>query len=122
MDELKKRLSQKKRSRPQSGAKMDENNKKNFVVAQNNIEYFIRVKISKSTSKIIIECVPGNTFITYEIKLELESLKEENRIFNVCQNLEDAYKVITNIFSKKKSDNIRSNYRRRMSVFSFNNT
>lgn len=109
MDELKKRLSQKKRCRPQSPTKSEVNIKQKYVLNNENSEYFITLKLFIEKNKIIIKCYPRTSEVKYEASFQLEELKEKNRIFNVCKNLEDAYKIFMNILNKKKAKVVDNN-------------
>ena len=109
MDELKKRLTQKKRYRPQSPIKEETNKKPKFLIKNENSEYFVSLKLINEKNNIIIKCSPSASLLKYSITIELEQLKEKNRIFNVCANIEDAYKIFINLFNKKKAKIIEEN-------------
>ena len=102
MDELKKRLSQKKRYRPQTPIKNELNIKQKYVLNSDNSEYFITLKLLEN-NKIIIKCYPKTSQVKYEADFQLEELKEKNRIFNLCKNIEEAYKILMNILNRKKA-------------------
>ena len=108
MDELKKRLSQKKRYRPKSPTKTDTNIKQKYVLNDENTEYFVTLKILEN-NKIMIKCHPRPSQVKYEAQYQLEELREKNRIFNVCKNIEEAYKILMNILNKKKGEIIEQN-------------
>ena len=103
MDELKKRLTQKKRGRPQSPTKEESNLKQKYNISSEKSEYLLSLKLLNDKNSIIIKCSPDTTLIKFQVSIQLEQLKEKNRIFNVCKNLEDAFKIITNLFNKKKA-------------------
>ena len=108
MDELKKRLSQKKRYRPQTPIKNELNIKQKYVLNSDNSEYFITLKLLEN-NKIIIKCYPKTSQVKYEADFQLEELKEKNRIFNLCKNIEEAYKILMNILNRKKAKVVEQN-------------
>jgi WD40 repeat protein len=108
MDELKKRLSQKKRHRTQSPIKSELNNKQKYVLNNEKTEYFITLKLLEK-SKIIIKCYPQTSQAKYEANFQLEELREKNRHFNVCNNIEEAYKILMNLLNDKKAKVVEQN-------------
>ena len=106
MEELKKRLSQKKRNRTQSQNKIkniQKVSKQKYIINYNNIEYCISLKLPLEKDMIVIECSSKNTQMEYETNIKLEELKEKCRIFNICKNLEEVFKIFNNCFSSKKA-------------------
>ena len=102
MDELKKRFSLKKRHRPQSPTKIENILKQKYIITNDSSEYIISIKLVTEKNNIIIKCSNKILQSKFEANFELEELKQKNRIFNVCQNLEDAFKIFTNFFNLKK--------------------
>ena len=105
MEELKKRLSQKKKNRTQSqnGIKNIQTiSKQKYMINYNNIEYCISLKLPLEKDMIIIECSSKNTQMEYEANIKLEELKEKCRIFNICKNLEEVFKIFNNCFNSRK--------------------
>ena len=106
MEELKKRLSQKKRYRAQSQNRLNSIqiiSKQKYIINYNNIDYYISIKLPLEKDMIIIECSPKKTQIEYEANIKLEELKEKCRIFNMCKNLEEVFKIFNNCFNSKKA-------------------
>ena len=106
MEELKKRLSQKKRYRAQSQNRLNSIqiiSKQKYIINYNNIDYYISIKLPLEKDMIIIECSPKKTQIEYEANIKLEELTEKCRIFNMCKNLEEVFKIFNNCFNSKKA-------------------
>jgi len=105
MEDIKKRLSQKKRNRTQSQniiKSIQTISKQKYIININNIEYSISLKLPLEKNMILIECSPKNTQIKYETNIKLEEIKEKCRIFNICKNLEEVFKIFNNCFNSKK--------------------
>ena len=102
MDELKKRLTQQKRCRPQSPIKEETIKKPKFIIKSENSDYFVSLKLINEKNNIIIKCSPSASILKYTATIELEQLKEKNRMFNVCTCIEDAFKMFINLFNRKK--------------------
>ena len=68
--------------------------KAEYSLSRNNISYII--KVCKTRSKIIL--ISDN----YELKLNLSELVKTNILLNVCRTIDDVYKLIINLFNKKK--------------------
>ena len=68
--------------------------KAEYPLSRNNISYII--KVCKTRSKIIL--ISDN----YELKLNLSELVKTNILLNVCRTIDDVYKLIINLFNKKK--------------------
>ena len=67
---------------------------KEYVLTKDKVKYTI--KIGKTKSKIIIDC------IHYEYKSNLEELIQISKLFNICKTIEEVYEFIINLFNKKK--------------------
>lgn len=109
MEELKKRLTKKKHNMSQSSKEDESTYNHKYSILSEKSEYILILKLLKSKNLIIIKCSPKTELIMFEAKLELEQLEEKNRLFSVCNNTEDAYKIIMNVFNKKKIKIVKEN-------------
>ena len=103
MEEIKKRLSQKKRNRPQSPIKEESLLFQKYNIKSDKSEYIVSIKLLNDKNNILIKCSQKTNLIRFELTIKLLDLKEKNRIFNVCNNLKEAFKILTNSFNKKKA-------------------
>ena len=103
MDELKKNITQKKRNRTQSPSKYESNIKHKYEISSEKAEYSLSIIYNENKNKIIIKCSCHKTLIKYEKIFLFDEFKKKNRIFNVCNNLEEIYKLLINIFNNKKA-------------------
>ena len=103
MDEIKKRLSQKKRNRPQSPIKEESPIFQKYNIKTDKSEYVVSIKLLNEKNSILIKCSPKANLTRFELTLKLLELKDKNRIFHICHNIKDAFKIFTNFFNKKKA-------------------
>jgi len=106
MEELKKRLSQKKRYRTQTPYKFETIQtipKQKYIINNKNIEYSISLKLPSDKNSIEVECSRVNTKMKFEASIKLEELKEKCNLFHICQNLADVFKIFNNCFNNKKA-------------------
>ena len=109
MEELKKRLTQKKHNRSQSSKEEESNYSQKYNISSEKSEYFLTLKLLKKKNIILIKCSPKNSLIIYEIKIEFVQLKKKSRLFCVSKNIEDAYKILMNLFNKNKVNIVEEN-------------
>ena len=101
MSQLQNHFIKKKRLRDKSLKYSENYTKKEFIIIKSNKKYFFNLDIDEEKKKIQITCLSSSE-IYFEINLDLEQLKKKCRIFNACFTLEDAYKIIFNLFKNKK--------------------
>ena len=102
MDDIKDRFIFQKRQRNYDlSSRSDKTQKFNHIL--NNGQYVISLKLKSEKSKIILKCSALEIQKEYFITFTLENLKEKYNIFNVCKNLDDAYKIFVNIFNNNKA-------------------
>ena len=106
MEELKKRLSQKKRYRTQTPNKFETIHtipKQKYIINNKNNEYAISLKLPADKNLIEIECSQTKNKMKFEASIKLEELKEKCKLFHICQNLSDVFKIFNNCFNNKKA-------------------
>ena len=103
MDEIKKRLFQKKRNSPQSPIKEESPIFQKYNIKTDKSEYVVSIKLLNEKNSILIKCSPKANLTRFELTLKLLELKDKNRIFHICHNIKDAFKIFTNFFNKKKA-------------------
>ena len=92
----------KKRLRSNSSKYLENYMPKEFIIRKANSRYYFTLSIEEDMNRIAIRCGPSSASLKFEINLELELLKQKCRIFNACYNLEEAFKIISNLFKNKK--------------------
>ena len=95
-------LLKKKRLRSNSSKYLENYMPKEFIIRKANSRYYFTLSIEEDMNRIAIRCGPSSASLKFEINLELELLKQKCRIFNACYNLEEAFKIISNLFKNKK--------------------
>jgi len=94
-------FSQKKRLR--NTTKYLDNSKQNkFIVGKGSSRYYFTLSIEEEMNWISIRCGQSSSDLKFEINLQLEFLKQKCKIFNACFTLEEAFKIISNLFKNKK--------------------
>ena len=101
ISEAQNELSQKKRLRNTSKFS-DSNKQKEFIIKKSNNKYYFTLSIEEEMDWISIRCGQSISNLKFEINLKLEFLKQKCRIFNACFKLEEAFKIISNLFKNKK--------------------
>ena len=102
MEDFKERFFLQKRQRNYDlSSKSDISQKYNRVM--NEGQYVITLKLKSEKSKLVLKCSALEIQREYSITFTLENLKEKYTIFNLCKNLEDAYKIFINIFNNNKA-------------------
>ena len=90
---------------PLNSIEIDENssriiNQKKFPIKQNNIIYYITIKLLSSSIKI--ECSNKKNTKCYEYIADLKSLQNLSNCFIFCDSIKGAYEVLLNIFNISK--------------------
>ena len=76
--------------------------RKEFVINKENSKYYFHIYLEENQKRILIKSGIGKDILKYELGLDLASLQQKSRIFNICYTLEEAFKIITNLFKNKK--------------------
>ena len=75
---------------------------KEFIIRKANSRFYFNLSIEQDMNRITIRCGPSNAALKFKVNLELELLKQKCRIFNACYTLEEAFKILSNLFKNKK--------------------
>ena len=77
---------------------------KEFFIPCDNLSYRITLSsiLENGKNKIFISCNQVKSSNKYEIEIELDYLKENCVTFRMCDNLEEAFKLLKNTLIKKK--------------------
>ncbi len=77
---------------------------KEIFMKKDNITYRVVLAsiLENGKNKIFLMCNQVKSPKKYEIQLGLELLKEKCKSFRICNSLEEAFKMLKNIFIKKK--------------------
>jgi hypothetical protein len=77
---------------------------KEIFIKKENISYKLVLAsiLENGKNKIFLICNRVKSSKKYELELTLEILKEACKTFRICNNLEEAFKILKNILSKKK--------------------
>jgi len=77
---------------------------KEIFIHSDNFNYRIILSsiLENGINKIVMICNHVKSPIKYEIELGLDILRELSKTFRICNNLEEAYKILKNLFNKNK--------------------
>ena len=77
---------------------------KEFFVQSDNLNYRITLAsiMENGKNKLYVSCNQLKSSLKYEIELFLDILKEKSKTFRICNNLEETFKMLKNLLSKKK--------------------
>ena len=106
MEDYKERFVLQKRPRNfDLSTKSDKTQKFNRLIKNesDNNQYVITLKLKSEKTRLILKCSAIEKQEEYSINFDLNSLKEKYMIFNVCKNLDDAYKIFMNLFTNEKA-------------------
>lgn len=95
-------FTKKKRLRSHSLNNQDNPTQREYIIGNGNSKYYFHICLEQEQNKITIKSGQGKEGLKFETSLELESLKKKSNIFKVCYTLEEAFKIITNLFKNRK--------------------
>ena len=77
---------------------------KEIFIQKDNLNYRIILSsiLENGKNKILIVCNHVKSPIKYEKEVGLEILRDLSKTFRICNNLEEAFKMLKNLFNKKK--------------------
>ena len=76
--------------------------KKEFIINNENEKYYFQIYLDKEENQILLKSGQGKNDEKFEIILDLVSLKQISRLFMACYTIDEAYKIILNLFKNKK--------------------
>ena len=87
-----------------SSIKDSENNvPKEYIIGKGNSKFYLKLSLEQEINKILIKCGQSKDSYKFELNLKMEALKQKCRIFHACYTLEEAFKIISNLFKNKKA-------------------
>ena len=97
-------FTKKKRLRSHSLNNQDNPTQREYIIGNGNTKYYFHISLEQEQNKISIKSGQGKEGLKFETNLDLESLKKKSNIFKVCYTLEEAFKIVTNLFKNRKVD------------------
>ena len=79
-------------------------NQKEIFMSYENINYRTVVTsiLENGIYKLYLYCNNVKSSVKFEMELSLDILREKSKSFRICSRLEEAFKVLKNIFNRKK--------------------
>ena len=77
---------------------------KEIFMTLDNANYRIVIEsiLENGLNKIYLQCSNAKSSIRYEVELGLDNLKERCKTFRMCIKMEEAFKILKNLFYKRK--------------------